>query len=224
MKREEFISELRLRLGRLPKDELEDALDYYNELFLDGGEENEEKTAASLGSVDQVARQIYVDNGIDPDGRPQFMMEEYIDPKENSSEQQEGPLPINQPLRNANAAPQLGANWAKILLAIVLFPIWFPIFIVCLVFTCLGLFLGFILLAVIGIVGCAAIISGVLNITYFPPFGLCCIGGGLMLLGIFGFLFPRFGRGSLRGIRNGVNKIINRAHSVFFGGAQYENR
>ena len=93
MRREEFISELKKKLGRLPAEELDDAVAYYDELFLDAGEENEEKTAASLGSIDAIARQIYIDNGIDPDGKAEFLMEEYVEPKRA---EQEAPLPIKQ--------------------------------------------------------------------------------------------------------------------------------
>ena len=76
MKRQDFLDALRARLNRLPAEELEDALDYYNEIFLDAGEENEEETAESLGSIDDIARQIYAENGIEPDGRPTFILDE----------------------------------------------------------------------------------------------------------------------------------------------------
>ena len=75
MKRQEFLDALKERLNRLPSEELENALDYYNEIFLDAGEENEEQTAESLGSIDNIARQIYNENGIDPDGSPTYILE-----------------------------------------------------------------------------------------------------------------------------------------------------
>ena len=45
MKRIEFITELSRKLYKLPKEELESVLSYYDEIFLDAGIENEEETA-----------------------------------------------------------------------------------------------------------------------------------------------------------------------------------
>lgn len=58
MSREQFISELRLKLARLPQEELEAALEYYQEYFDEAGPEREAAIIQELGSPAQVAKQI----------------------------------------------------------------------------------------------------------------------------------------------------------------------
>jgi len=54
----EFICELRRRLKRLPQDEIENAVGYYEEYFNDAGAQNERQTIVSLGSPSAVASKI----------------------------------------------------------------------------------------------------------------------------------------------------------------------
>ena len=93
MTRQEFLDKLSAKLDKLPAEERENALDYYNEIFMDAGEENEEKTAEEIGSIDDIARQIYTENGIDPDGKPKFMMEDFVDRNESTGGAVEGTMP-----------------------------------------------------------------------------------------------------------------------------------
>ncbi|MCL1885913.1 MAG: DUF1700 domain-containing protein [Dehalococcoidia bacterium] len=58
MNRNEFISELRKRLRRLPQDEIESAVSYYEEYFNDAGSQNDSQTIAALGSPSAVASKI----------------------------------------------------------------------------------------------------------------------------------------------------------------------
>lgn len=62
--REEFILELRSKLTRLPKEELEAAVGYYEEYFDEAGEENEQSVIKELGSTSQIAKQIMADYAI----------------------------------------------------------------------------------------------------------------------------------------------------------------
>lgn len=64
MNRGEFITELRSRLARLPYEELESAVGYYEEYFEEAGVENEERVLQELGSPFQIARQIMADFAI----------------------------------------------------------------------------------------------------------------------------------------------------------------
>ena len=65
MRRLEYMTILRQKLidGGLSNDEVNDALEFYEELFLDGGYENEEKTAMNLGDPEKLAAQILAENG-----------------------------------------------------------------------------------------------------------------------------------------------------------------
>jgi len=58
MNRNDFISELKKRLRKLPYDEIKEAVDYYEAYFEDAGEENEQAVLAELGTPSAVASQI----------------------------------------------------------------------------------------------------------------------------------------------------------------------
>jgi len=58
MNRNKFIEELKAKLGKLPYDEVKEALDYYEGYFDDAGEENEQDVLTELGSPSSVASQI----------------------------------------------------------------------------------------------------------------------------------------------------------------------
>ena len=63
MNKQEFIDLLRARLSGLPKQELEERLDFYSEIIDDRIEEgkSEEEAVADIGSVDGIAEQIIAD-------------------------------------------------------------------------------------------------------------------------------------------------------------------
>jgi len=58
MNRAEFMSELKYKLRRLPFEEVQNAVNYYEEYFDDAGAENEEQTIAALDSPSAVASKI----------------------------------------------------------------------------------------------------------------------------------------------------------------------
>lgn len=64
MNKGEFITELRSRLARLPHEELEAAVGYYEEYFAEAGEENEERALQELGVPSLIAKQIMADFAI----------------------------------------------------------------------------------------------------------------------------------------------------------------
>lgn len=74
MNRLEFLTSLRYNLerGGLPREDIEDALSYYEEIFLDSGYGSDEQTAEELGSPDELAKDILRDNGIHVDGDASF--------------------------------------------------------------------------------------------------------------------------------------------------------
>ena len=58
MKKEEFLLQLRKSLSKLPQNEVDDALEYYEEYLNEAGTENEEATIASWDSPERIASQI----------------------------------------------------------------------------------------------------------------------------------------------------------------------
>lgn len=73
MDRNEFIEKLRKELSKLPEDEIEAAVEYYEEYFDEAGSEKEEELIRQLGSPRRVAAQIraeYAVRSADEDERP----------------------------------------------------------------------------------------------------------------------------------------------------------
>ncbi|MBR4554129.1 MAG: hypothetical protein IKO27_00900 [Ruminococcus sp.] len=215
MRREEFISELRSRLERLPGEELEAALDYYNEIFLDAGEDKEEETAESLGSIDEIARNIYVENGIDPDGRPTFILDE----RRGESRQEDIPQQRAYAPAQTGAAPQQSFKASNFLLLLCLFPLWFPLLIVGFVFTFVFFILGFVLEIVFVGAGTAMVIGGIISLFTVPPAGLMSLGAGLILVALFILTFKGVFKGTISFFVSAINKIVKTAHNILFGGA-----
>lgn len=58
MNRTEYMEELKKCLRRLPKEDFDKAMDYYEEYFADAGAENEAQVIEDLGTPDFAARQI----------------------------------------------------------------------------------------------------------------------------------------------------------------------
>lgn len=213
MKREQFLSELRRRLDRLPQDELESVLDYYNEIFLDAGVENEEQTAANLGSIDDIVRQIYVENGISPDGIPEFVMGEAID---NSGSQNNSYTEQNGGYRRDDTSNSGMSFLGKLLIAVLLFPIWFPLVVIGIVLTLVFSFVGVLLDAVLGFVGLIFAVTGFLTIFSVPPLGLVMTGAGLIMLGIFSLTAAAAFKGLFHGAVRICNTIAEKCHNLFF--------
>jgi len=58
LNRNEYITQLKKYLRKLPFDEIKEAVDYYEQYFDDAGEENEQAVIAELGTPSAVASQI----------------------------------------------------------------------------------------------------------------------------------------------------------------------
>ena len=185
MRRLEYMTILRQKLvdGGLGNDEINDALEFYEELFLDGGYENEEKTAQNLGDPEKLAQQILAENGAVGFARPQYKMDDAI----NNNDQQT--VPPQQP--DYNIAPD-NRNTAAIILVIVTSIFWGPLLI--------GLLAGAFGLAVglaagifaIGCSGVGLIVTGGITAFQAPPVGVLLIGVGLFLTGLGVLIFIPF--------------------------------
>ena len=58
MNREEYLKRLSFLLKDLPKEEIEDAIAYYEDYFEEAGEEKEEQVIKKLGSPEKIAKMI----------------------------------------------------------------------------------------------------------------------------------------------------------------------
>jgi uncharacterized membrane protein len=58
MTRNDFLAQLKVQLRRLPPEEIDNAMSYYEEYFNEAGPENEQKVLAELGSPAAVASKI----------------------------------------------------------------------------------------------------------------------------------------------------------------------
>ncbi len=212
-KREEFLDKLRSGLNRLPADELENVLSYYNEIFLDAGEDREEETAENLGSIEDIIRQIYAENGIEPDGRPTYMVEELKQQQDNMQTPPQPPI-----YRGYTVKDQQPVNTSRLILLIVLFPLWLPLLIVSFVLTIVFFVVGFVIEIALIAGGVSLIVSGIIELFRIPPIGVISIGAGLMLCAVFGLSFRAVFKGSWKLFAAAINKLVNIAHNTFVGG------
>ena len=115
MNRLEYLTALRRRLeeGGLAEDEINDALSFYEEIFLDAGSAHEAETAANLGTPEELANKILQDSGIHAQGDAVFQMESATDPSAAQSAE-------------PDSRPQSG-SLAKLIVLIITSPIWFSI-------------------------------------------------------------------------------------------------
>lgn len=210
MKRIEFITELSRKLYKLPKEELESVLSYYDEIFLDAGIENEEETAEKLGNIDDIIRQILIDNNIDPDGQPEF----YVDSAKQVQDKSNTYYKENQ-AANINNVPKSGMSaGAKLLIAILTFPIWLPILIV-IVSLAFALLVTVIAVAfAFAVAGVSCIVVGIVTLFTAPPIGLATLGIGLVFLGIIGLIASPVLKSVFNGVRNVLNSIFSFCHNI----------
>ena len=72
------MNELRERLDRLPSDEREEALAYYEEYFDEAGVDHEQDVIRELGSPTSVASRIYADRAVKAAGRLPIIRERTV--------------------------------------------------------------------------------------------------------------------------------------------------
>ncbi len=160
MSKEEYLKQLKERLKRLPKEDFECAVEYYEEYFADAGEGNEEKAIEDLGSPQEAADQIIHDMAVD---------------------YSRGPV--------KNVRRGLDALWVAVL-ALFAAPIALPLLFAGIVLVIAAVVVVWALLLVLILVGACAVITGPLTIIAgftvltksFPVF-LTCAGIGLMATG-----------------------------------------
>ncbi|MBN7774284.1 HAAS signaling domain-containing protein [Clostridium aminobutyricum] len=169
MNRQEFIKKLQFELSKLPKDEVQNVIDYYNEYFDEAGPENEEAVLREFGNPSRIATQIKAD----------FAVKQLSDKKSGS--RQEGRKGVS-------------AIW-WIILGIFTAPVALPLAIAGGLFAlAMLLTVGSILLAALFCLG-AFFVSGIIAFVIgfsilFVNFvnGLFAIGTGMALIGVTALL------------------------------------
>lgn len=190
MNRIEFMSALDARLKALDEEDRNDALRYYDELFDEAGPLEEQKILDDLGDPQDIARQILADNGISPDGRPEFMIDDVIRAgngtnanNNNSSaygtyKQKDLFTSIKESFMGLSRNTRIVVIVA---ILIVTSPVWGGILsgVLGFIFGLIGLILGLVIAFTAAGVG--LIISGFVYLFRAPPLGLVILGIGLIV-------------------------------------------
>lgn len=162
MTKKDFIDILRKRLSVLPKEEMEEALRYYEEFFEDA--EDEQKAVNELGSPEKIAEQILVENGFSIDDS-------------NSSSQAENTVSPASKKKNDKIL-------TTIILLIITFPVWITVISVAFALILSFFAVGFALTISLVCAAVALVAGGIILLFTSAPFGLLLIGAGLVLMGL----------------------------------------
>ena len=193
MNRLEYLTQLRRSLedGGLAEDEINDAMGFYEEIFLDAGAAHEAETAANLGSPEELANKILQDDSV-------FQMEAAADP--------------SQARDTDNNVPHNGNSLSKLLVIIITSPIWFSL--MC-AFAAIALAILCALLSIIIAVfatGFSLTIGGIVTLFTVYPAGIALIGAGLICIGLGGMIVMPIIRCIWRGCVSLFNKFTNFVH------------
>ena len=171
MNKQEFISELKKKISRLPEEEITKAVNYYEEYFDEAGEENEAKVIEELGTPASIASELLATIAI----------------KETNNEEK-------------SAKKELSALWL-IILAIFASPIALPMALVLVILMFTLIIVVFSVVFSIGAVGVAFLLSGIVTFvaSFVVLFvsggtGIFMMGTGIVLtsLGIIMSIFITF--------------------------------
>lgn len=172
MNKIEFLTRLKNNLEKngLPKEDTDDALNYYEEIFMDAGFGRDDATAESLGSPEAVAEAILKENGIEINNINDFTKSTNVQ-------------------QNVTIVQKSSSDTVlKIILLILAFPIWFPIITV--IFALLIALFAVIFSLGIAFVATsiAMLFSGIWILFETPALALMGIGAGLVGCGITFFI------------------------------------
>ena len=169
----DYLTELQRDLNQLNANDANDVLDFYTEYLQDGGFETYEEAASELGTPKQLSHKVLADYAIQAIDEPQA-----------------NPATRNQPRHTARTI------WL-ILLAIMSTPITIPLAIAAVI--ALVAFLIGIAAVILGIIAAfvGVLIAGILSLAVGVGIlgqsistGILYLGGGLLILGLFGMLVP----------------------------------
>ncbi len=191
MNRSEFFKKLEEGLLRVPAEERNAALDYYNEYFDDAGPENEQKVIEELGSPAQIAARIKADAAV----------------KQLQSD------------KKPSMKKGISAVWL-VILAILAAPIALPLAIgaAALAIGLLAALIGIVIaliacVAAFFIGGIVVIAAGIAVMATSVPTAIFSVGVGLLVLGVsilIGILVVLAARGIFGSIAKGMNKQLKK--------------
>jgi len=218
MNKLEFLTRLRncLEKGGMNSDDINDALTYYEEVFLDAGFGKEEETAASMGSPEEVAVNILRESGIQISGPEAFAPQPPPAP---------APMPQYQyqyPYQGVPVQQQKSGHWGlKIFLGVITFPIWLPILIVVVSVLFALIVAAFSIIFAFIATGIALTVGGIAALFEVPSVGLMLLGAGLILTGIvllickpvLNRVIPAMGRG-IKGMCNWIGSLFRKGGKV----------
>ena len=182
MRRLEYMTILRQKLidGGLSNDEVNDALEFYEELFLDAGYENEEKTAMNLGDPEKLAAQILAENGaVGFVKQPEPKIDDVID---NRGQQQNSAA--NAPVGPGYDIAPDNRKTALIIIVLATSIIWAPI-LFGLTAAAFGIAIGLTAaIFAIGVSGIGVLVVGGVTAFQAPPVGILMMGIGIFMIGL----------------------------------------
>lgn len=195
MSKDEYLKKLRLKIKKLPKQEIEEAINYYQEYFEEAGEENTASVIARLGSPSSVASQILADYAVKDLGTD-----------------------------HDSTKKSLSAIWF-IILAILASPIALPLLAVVIIFaltlilvcgvTVLTLFVFVIGLPISGLVstisGIAVFFQHWQTSIFFIGLGLIAFGIGMLLYSPIVYFSKKVSSGLVKLLKGLVDKITHRS-------------
>jgi len=247
MNRLEFLTSLRYCLENkgLDQSEINEALSYYEEIFLDAGRDREQEVSQNLGSPEEVARQILIDNGIHVDGKPEYRVDDvlknngfknqqYTQNSEQSFsgsqgfESAENFTPAGDGYRyNSNQYSEdqakRNSNLTKFVLILVTFPIWISVAAVVFALAVSLFAIAVALVAALGAIGVGCTAGGIAALFAVPPVGITVLGIGLVALGLFGLVVIPVAKIIFRAGVSAVNGIISFIRRVFGIGGVRDN-
>lgn len=203
MDRMEYLEQLEKELSCLPKEERDSAVSFYEEIFIEAGEENEGSVAARLGGVKKLSAAILAENG--------EYNNNYFEQIASSDESQH-----QNSFKQANNKEKLNSSSALfVLIAITTFPFWISIFAFIFALLIAGAATIFGLTVAIIVLGTVGIGYGLSNLPSDPSIsflimGTCCLIVGILILIIVPFakVFSSFCKWIIKGIGNLFKNIF----------------
>lgn len=228
MNKVEFLTRLRNRLenGGMSADDINDALTYYDEVFLDAGFGKEEETAASMGSPEDVAVDLLRESGIHVNPSHAMPPQRTDIPQNNQGfAYQNAQGAFQNGYAYAQPAPQpkkksAGFTAAMVIAAILSFPIWLPILI-----TVVAILFSLIVVAfslIIALVATAGglLFGGIVCLFEAPPVGMMILGVSIFLIGLIILICKPVFKSVIPGIGKAIGRFCNWLVGLFKKGGK----
>lgn len=212
MNKYDFLSRLRNALSPLPQEERDAAMNYYEEFFSDAGEDNEQAVIASLGTPEELAKQIIEENNRENPA--------YNNGTAGTAENS-GFTPPPTPAQTTAPRWTGGQIALFVVLAVFSSPIWLGA--LCAIFGVIVAIFG-ALIGIIGGIGGAAIAcfaAGVAALISEPIMGITMIGIAFIFAGLFPLaIYPlcklavKGAKACFKGIASLINTITGRKETA----------